>query len=118
MSAADTEIFCPTCDRMHPMYECPADPFGPPETITVRDLAVGDFVISFPATSSTRATRVNSSIREIAAPQVGRWVQRAYRQRGGTPIKSRRMAFHDRELSALDVPADHSVIVRRLGGSR
>src|SRR5262245_50081726 len=110
------EIFCPTCDRLHELYDCPSDPFGPPTTITVADLQTGDFVISFPATSDTRGTRVNSAIREIAPAAYGRWVRRAYRQRGGTPILSRRMSFHARDLSGLDVPVENPVIIRRAGG--
>jgi hypothetical protein len=117
MPAADFEIiFCATCKASHGTYDCPADPFGAPEVIPTADLRVGDFVLHFHATTSIRGTRVNSAVREISAPQTGRWVQRAPRQRGGTPILSRRIAFQSRELSALNVPVDHPVTVRRLAG--
>lgn len=110
---SDELIFCGTCDATHRRYECPADPFGAPETITVADLAVGDFVISLPPHNNVRGARVNSGVREISAVHYDRWKQSG---RGGRRLPSRRFTFHDRDLTALDVPTDHPVIVRRAQG--
>jgi hypothetical protein len=109
----DEEVFCRTCDRTHRRYECPADPFGAPETITVADLAAGDFVIALPAHNNVRGARVNSGVREITEAAYGRWRQRG---RGGRMLLSRRFTFHDRDQAPLDVPCDHPVIVRRPQG--
>lgn len=110
---SDELTYCATCDRSHRRYECPADPFGAPETITVADLAAGDFVISLPPHNGVRGARVNSGVREITDARYGRWKQSG---RGGRQLLSRRFTFHDRDQAALDVPADHPVIVRRLQG--
>jgi hypothetical protein len=104
-------VFCARCDTTHPRYDCPADPFGPPETITVADLAEGDFVVHIPAQAGTRGARVNSGVAAITPPRTGRW--RAGPPRRKVPVPSRAISFHDRDLAGLDVPATHTVMVRR-----
>lgn len=108
--AADL-VYCARCDTTHPRYDCPEDPFGPPETITVADLAEGDFVVHVPAQSGTRGARVNSGVAAITPPRTGRW--RAGPPRRKVPVPSRAISFHDRDLAALDVPCTHTVMVRR-----
>lgn len=104
--------YCPACDRSHGP-DCPADPFGPAETITVGDLAKGDFVVSVLAHAGVRGFRANSGIAEISAPEFGRWKTRQAGSRRGLPIRSRKVSFLDRSLSGINVPLDHPVIVRR-----
>jgi hypothetical protein len=105
--------YCPACDKTHGP-DCPADPFGPEETITVADLAAGDFVIALPAHAGVRGFRANSAVREISAPAFGRWkARKAGYGRRALPVQSRQISFLDRDLASLNVPLDHPVIVRR-----
>jgi hypothetical protein len=112
--SADEIIFCGTCDESHGRYDCPADPFGAPETITVGMLRVSDFVITIPAQAGTRGARANSGIREISPEHFDKWFTRTRPRGPRFPVGSRKIVFHDRELGALDVPSTHTVLVRRL----
>jgi hypothetical protein len=104
--------YCPACDATHGP-DCPADPFGPAETITVGLLAAGDFVVAIPAQAGTRGTRANSGVREISAPNWDRWTSRSRPRGPRMPVASRRITFLDRALPALEVPCTYEVIVRR-----
>jgi hypothetical protein len=106
----DILTYCKTCDTTHGL-DCPANPFGPAETITVGDLAEGDFVVSMPAQYRVRGYRINSGVREIGPAGYHGWKYGPPRRK--TAVRSRRVTFLDRELGALDVPVYHEVIVRR-----
>lgn len=106
-------IFCAECDASHGRYECPGNPFGPAETITVADLAAGDFVVSIPAQAGTRGARVNSGVADITPPRAGRWYTRSRPRGPRQPVASRRIRFLDSGLASLDVPCTHQVVARR-----
>ena len=110
-------IYCATCDTTHGMYDCPADPFGAPEVITVAELAVSDFVITIPAQAGTRGARANSGIREISPERYDRWSRRSRPRGPRIGVASRRIVFHDPDLAVLDVPSTHTVTVRRLASA-
>jgi hypothetical protein len=109
---ADEIIFCATCDTSHGRYDCPADPFGAPETITVADLRAGDFVISIPEQRRVRGYRIGSGVAEISEPAHFGWQFGPARRK--VSVKSRKVRFHDRELGRLDLPVMHEILVRRL----
>jgi hypothetical protein len=110
-------IYCATCDATHEMYDCPADPFGAPEVITVAELAVSDFVITIPAQAGTRGARANSGIRSISAEHYDRWTRRSRPRGPRIGVASRTIVFHDPDLAVLDVPSTHTVTVRRLASA-
>ena len=93
-------------------YETTAETvFGEPETITVGELAVGDFVISIPAQGRHRGVNVRSGLKQITERPVGWYTQT--RPRGPKfPIPSRVLAFLSSDTK-LDVANSYQVIVRR-----
>jgi hypothetical protein len=85
--------------------------FGDAETITIADLRTDDFVLELPAQNGVRGAVVNSGIRELRE-DYSTWKVGRPRRRG-IPVRSRVVAFKDRTLATLNVPATFTVTVRR-----
>jgi hypothetical protein len=77
-----------------------------PETISVRDLRKGDFVVTFPRQCGIRGFRANSGIREISAPHFARW------RSGRVAVQSRTVRFIS-DIEPIDVPCYCTIVVRR-----
>lgn len=95
------------------MTEIPV--FGDPETITVADLQVGDFVVRILPHLNVRGLEVNSGIESITAAGHFGWEVHHGKGRGHfrQGVTSRVIHFLDRSIAAPDVPVTHEVIVRR-----
>ena len=91
--------------------------WGEPQATTVGQLRPGDFVIEV-LVQGYRAQAINSGIAAISEPAYGAWTlntQAAPRRRiQRTPLLSRTLAFHDRSLGEVTVPADAPVQARPL----
>ena len=86
--------------------------FTDPQTITVADLVVGDFVVSYPRQANVPARDVRSTV-ETISEHWDRWAHQAAPRRPKFPIPSRVATFVSRDVRALDLPTDCVVVVRR-----
>jgi len=86
--------------------------FTDPQTIKVADLAVGDFVVSYPAQANVPARSISSTV-ETLAESWNRWAVQSAPRRPKFPVPSRVATFVSRDVQPLDLPTDCDVIVRR-----
>lgn len=87
--------------------------FTDPQTITVADLHVGDFVVRYPAQANVPARTISSTV-ETLRDDHSSWAFQAAPRRPKMPIHSRVATFVSRDVRALDLPADCFVVVRRV----
>lgn len=90
------------------MTQAPA--FGPAETVTVADLAEGDFVIEIPAQHGYRAAAVQAGIAAIS--EGAGWTRSGGYRRRRTRVRSRKLTYRMGQGSH-DLPADWAVTVSR-----
>jgi hypothetical protein len=90
--------------------------FGDPETITVADLAPGDFVVQVPTQRGMRGFRVNSAVREMRDDH-GSWTASTGYRRPRQSMRSRVIMWLDRTTAAVNLPLAFHVEVRRPAGA-
>lgn len=84
--------------------------FGPAETVTVADLAEGDFLIEIPAQHGYRAAVVQAGVRTITE---GRgWTRSGGYRRRRDRIRSRKLTYQMGQ-GGHDLPVDWTVTVQR-----
>lgn len=86
--------------------------YGDPETIPVSALAVGDFVVEYRAQQGIRGKRISSAVVAVET-NWDRWTLSTGYRRKRLPVESRKIRFASREITGIDVPADHEIVVRR-----
>jgi hypothetical protein len=84
--------------------------FGDPETVTIAELKVDDFVVEFPSQKGIRGAKVNSGIRDLR-DDYGTW--RSGPPRRKMPIRSRILMFKGMQGTTMNIPADCIIVVRR-----
>lgn len=85
--------------------------FGDPETITVGELAEGDFVISVPAQGRYRGYNIRSAVKQITDRPQG-WYEQTRPRGPKFPIPSRVLSFVS-AADKIDVANSFQVRVRR-----
>jgi hypothetical protein len=86
--------------------------FTDPQTIKVAELRPGDFVVSYPRQANVPGRTIRSTVATIDDSYT-RWAHQSAPRRPKLPIHSRIATFVTSTISALDLPADCIVIVRR-----
>jgi len=86
--------------------------FSDAQTIKVADLRIGDFVVSYPAQANVPARVIKSTVATLAA-RWDRWATQSAPRRPKLPVPSKFATFVTSGVSALDLPDDCDVIVRR-----
>lgn len=89
----------------------PAPGFGPIEMIKVSDLALGDWVESFPAQRRIRGCLVQSGVKTIG-PSVHQWFSQSRPRGPRMPVQARRITFL-MSPTVLDIPSECDIRVRR-----
>lgn len=90
--------------------------FADVEVVTVNDLTAGDFVVQVPTQRGVRGAKVNSGIR-TTAEDFGTWTRSSGYRRPKIGVESRILMFNDHSVSALNIPLDFIVEVRRIQAS-
>jgi hypothetical protein len=105
-----TDLCIHDLTRAHCADCTPVPSFGDAETIKVSDLAVGDYLVKFPAQRGIRACEVGSGVATLAPSY--RWIEQGRPRGPRFPIPATKITFIMAEL-VLDVPNSCDIIVRR-----